>query len=88
MPDLYDVQNCSLDFYCAQDWNILVPTNDPKFKYCTVCKENVRFCETYEDFDEMSEQGHCVAFMSFSHEDIERLKREPFSVTLGLPKRK
>ena len=36
MPDLYDIRGCSLlDYYCAQDWNSLVPTNDPGLKFCT-----------------------------------------------------
>lgn len=88
MPDLFDVQNCSLDYYCAQDWDTLIPTKDPNFKYCTVCKENVRFCNTYEEFQEVAEQGHCVAFMSFSHEQIEEMRKTPLTVTLGIPKRK
>ena len=87
MPDLYDIQNCILDYYCAQDWNTLIPTDDPNFKYCTVCKVAVRFCNTYEDFEEMAKIGHCVAFMSFTHEDIEAMKTQPFQVTLGIPKR-
>lgn len=88
MSDLYDIQHCPLDFYCAKDWNTLIPTKDPNLKFCTECKENVRYCETYEEFERQSELGHCVAFMSFSHEDIEELKRHPFQVTLGIPKRK
>ena len=88
MPDLYDIQNCSLDYYCAQDWNTLIPTTDENYKFCMVCKEKVRFCSTYEEFEKQAEVGHCVAFMSFSHEDIEKLKEQPFQVTLGIPKRK
>ena len=26
MPDLFDIQNCPLDCYCAQDWDALIPT--------------------------------------------------------------
>lgn len=43
----------------------------------------VRFCNTYEEFQEVAEQGHCVAFMSFSHEDIEELRKHPIPITLG-----
>jgi hypothetical protein len=88
MPDLFDIHNCPLDYYCAQDWDTLIPTKDDGYKYCTVCKENVRFCKTYEEFEKQAENGHCVAFMSFSHEDIEKIKESPFQITVGIPKRK
>jgi len=89
MPDLYDIRGCSLlDYYCAQDWNSLVPTNDPGLKFCTECQKNVKFCKTYEEFEEMAEIGHCVAFLSFTHEEIEEMKKQPVTMPMGLPKRK
>lgn len=63
-------------------------TGDPKIKHCLVCKEDVRYCETQEEFDKCSEAGFCVAIRTFTHEDIEKLKDHEWSVTLGIPKRK
>ena len=55
MPDLYDVLNCPLDYYCAKDWNTLIPTKDPKLKHCNGCKKDVMFCANFDEFDAMAE---------------------------------
>jgi len=87
MPDLFHLENCRLDFYCAQDWDSLIETDDNKTRLCLVCKEYVRYCETQEEFDESSQAGICVAIKTFTHEDIEKLRQQEWSVTLGIPKR-
>ena len=87
MADLYDIRGCGLAYYCAQDWNTLVATEDPDKKFCKECQKNVKFCKTYTEFDEMAKIGHCVAFLAFTHEEMEEMGKTPVSITLGLPKR-
>lgn len=85
MPDLYDVLNCPLDYYCAKDWSTLVPTKNPNLKHCTECKKDVMFCATFEEFDDMAERGHCVAYMVFTDEETKGMTRRPVTITMGLP---
>ena len=88
MPDLYDVTNCSLDYYCAQDWNTLIPTDNPDIKHCLECKKDVNFCKTYEEFEEMAENGFCVAYMVFTDEETKGMTHRPVTMTVGIPTRK
>lgn len=85
MPDIFDVSGCSLRFYCAQDWNTLVSTIDPNIKFCKECGHNVKYCETFEEFDEMAQAGHCVAFRTFTHEQTEDPNAFLPHVTVGIP---
>ena len=85
MPDLYDVLNCSLDYYCAKDWNTLLPTINPKIRHCTECRKNVHFCKTYEEFDKLAGRGSCVAYRVFTDEETKGMTHRPVTVTVGIP---
>lgn len=85
MADIFDIENCPLDYSCAKTWDELIDTNDPNIKFCKECLKNVRYCETIEEFDEMSKIGHCVAYRVYKHGENDGVIWE---ATLGLPARK
>ena len=88
MADIFGIENCAMDFYCSKNWNELIDTEVKDIKFCLECKKEVYFCNTLEEFESNSKLGTCVAFLAFSHQDIEKLKDLPLDITLGLPRRK
>jgi len=86
--DLYQLENCPMDYYCTQDWDTLLKTADPKKRLCTECNETVYFCETMGEFEEKSKMSLCVAFLAFSNQQINELRGQEIPITLGIPTRK
>lgn len=85
MPDLFDIRGCALSFKCEKEWSSLIPTTDSNIRICEECKQNVKFCSTYEEFVDMADIGHCVAFPSLRESGLQGLlESEPY-VTVGIP---
>ena len=85
MTNLFKIKGCSLRFYCSQDWDTLVPTGDPRIKYCEECGQNVKFCKSFEEFDEMARAGHCVALRALTHDQVDDSNALLPHVTVGIP---
>jgi hypothetical protein len=85
MADLFDIRGCSLSYYCAQDWDTLVATEDSNRRFCMKCGKDVKYCQTYEEFESMAQIGHCVAFRAFTDKQVKKMMEETVGVTLGIP---
>ncbi len=85
MADIFEIENCPLDYYCSKTWDELVDTKDKNIKFCKECSKDVKYCETIEEFDEMAKIGHCVAYRVYQHGENDG---KIWEVTLGLPLRK
>ena len=67
-------------YECPEKWESLKPTDDPKVRYCQVCRHSVRMIGTEEEFSTAHEKNECVAL-----EVIEKPK--PFrAITVGRPR--
>lgn len=55
------IKNCGrlFRFRCPREWTTLDPTEDPKVRYCGVCKQNVHLCYTKEELQ--NHKGECAA---------------------------
>ena len=82
---MVNIKGCLLSFYCSQDWNTLVATSDPRVKFCKECGNNLRFCKTFDEFDEMARTGHCVALRDLSHTQTDFSDDFYPYVTVGIP---
>ncbi|CAE7246113.1 unnamed protein product [Symbiodinium natans] len=65
-PKVLDIENCAGDweYECPKLWESLTPTDVPNQRFCSVCKENVYFCESIEEINAHSMQRRCVAFLA------------------------
>ncbi len=56
------VEDCKVarEFTCGVDWAELAPTEDPKLRTCTRCRESVHYCTTETEAIDLSREGRCV----------------------------
>lgn len=81
--DLFSVERCPLDYYCAKTWDELQKTENPNVAFCNDCSSEVYLCQTVEEFDVKAEEGGCVAYLVVKA-GTELVIDNP----VGLPKRK
>lgn len=57
------IENCdpAWEFACPQGWDNLRSTEDPGVRFCSVCQNAVRYCDTIADAQKVAAQGGCVA---------------------------
>ena len=48
-------------FECPKQWARLMPTDDPKVRFCNTCKKNVHYCDTLQEAQNHAANGNCVA---------------------------
>ena len=80
--DLFSVERCPLDYYCAKTWDELDKTDNNDISYCKECSSEVYMCKTVEDFDIKAKEGRCVAYLV-----IAAGTETVIDAPLGLPKR-
>lgn len=61
--DLFSVERCPLDYYCAKTWDELDKTEKSNVAFCRECSSDVYLCQTVEEFDVKSEEGGCIAYL-------------------------
>lgn len=61
--DLFSVERCPLDYYCAKTWDELDKTEKPNVAFCKECSSEVYLCQTVEEFDIKAKEGECVAYL-------------------------
>lgn len=81
--DLFSVERCPLDYYCAKTWEELQKTDKPNVAFCTECSSEVYLCNTVKEFDIKAQEGGCVAYRVYE-KGTEFVIENP----VGLPKRK
>lgn len=81
--DLFSVERCPLDYYCAKTWDELEKTENPNVAFCAECSSEVYLCQTVEEFDIKAQEGGCVAYLVVKA-GTELVIDNP----VGLPKRK
>ena len=96
--NIYDIINCNLDYECHLKWDSLDQTDMPDIRLCKDCKSTVTFVRTQEELALASDEGKCVAYITFKGETLEKvlhynehggefpLPAPP--ITVGMPKRK
>jgi hypothetical protein len=80
--DLFSVERCPLDYYCAKTWDELDRTENPNVAFCKECSSDVYMCDTVEEFDVKAAEGVCVAYRI-----LEAGSELIIDSPLGLPKR-
>jgi hypothetical protein len=56
------IANCRswFRFLCPQTWSQLDRTGEANVRHCRICRKNVYYCMTEEEFLEHQAAGHCV----------------------------
>ena len=49
------------NFVCDRKWEDLLPSGDPRIRFCQSCHHCVFYCSTTEEVRAHSRAGHCVA---------------------------
>lgn len=83
LSDLFSVERCPLDYYCAKTWDDLEKTEKPNVAFCKDCSSKVYLCQTVEEFDAKSEEGGCVAYLV-----VAKGTQLVIDNPVGLPKRR
>ncbi len=77
------IKNCPFPFKfayeCPEKWESLEPTDDPKIRYCHVCRHSVRMINTETEYNAAYGKNECVAL-----EVIEKPKTGPI-IMFGRP---
>ncbi|MFO0823576.1 MAG: TIGR02996 domain-containing protein [Gemmataceae bacterium] len=57
------LEACQLQFKfdCPKQWGGLQPTADPKKRFCGACRLHVHYCDTIEEAQNHTANGHCIA---------------------------
>jgi hypothetical protein len=65
-----EIERCRLAYKCTQRWEALDPLPGTlRVRFCAKCQSAVHLAQTTAAFDELAQQGKCVAFQ-FDDEDI------------------
>ncbi len=75
-------------FECPKQWAHLNPTDDPKVRFCDTCKENVHYCDTLQEAQSHTANGHCVAMALplLRHSVLNRVPQPPPPKFLAPPR--
>lgn len=80
-PGIAEVWNCKHAFQqpCPMFWEDLSRTDRKRVRHCEVCKQDVTYCTTPEEFVQLGNAGKCVAIPD-GHSPL-----TPQTVVMGLP---
>jgi hypothetical protein len=86
MSDIFAVYNCPNIVICDQRWENLHPTDIEGTRLCGECEKEVALCKDWDHFNELEEQGFCVAYKCYTERDPS-LDPPSIQVTVGIPRR-
>ncbi|MFO0977590.1 MAG: hypothetical protein U0996_14410 [Planctomycetaceae bacterium] len=63
------IWNCEHAFstLCPKQWSELALTEQPGIRHCSVCNQDVTYCETPEEFVSLGNAGKCIAVPDQHH---------------------
>jgi hypothetical protein len=69
--------SCEFTFDCPKKWEEFTPTAVPSVRHCGACRKDVTLCKSKEEFDQLAEDGACVAIY---------VRQVEGSMRVGLPR--